>query len=220
METILKVLVGSQAHGLATPESDNDYRGVFVAPTSDILSLTPSSPQTQWIEGKEDDTSWELQRFLFLATKCNPTILEVFKAPAVISTPEGTTLRQLFPYIWNSKGVMDAFIGYGLNQRKKFLDDKDKRRAKYATAYVRSLFNAWQLLSTGTFDVDIRHTEIYETCRKFRRGDFTTGEVVNTCEEWEAKVRAAYAENPHHEANLEPVKDFLLEVRWNHWQAA
>mgnify|MGYP001501964861 CR=1 FL=1 len=36
---ILKVLVGSRAHGLSTETSDYDYRGVFVQPTETILSL-------------------------------------------------------------------------------------------------------------------------------------------------------------------------------------
>lgn len=39
MEAILKVIVGSQAHGLATPASDFDYRGVFVVPTKEILCV-------------------------------------------------------------------------------------------------------------------------------------------------------------------------------------
>jgi len=36
---ILKVLVGSRAHGLANKDSDYDYRAVYVLPTSKILSL-------------------------------------------------------------------------------------------------------------------------------------------------------------------------------------
>ena len=36
---ILKVLVGSRAHELHNKNSDYDYRGVFVLPTSEIFSL-------------------------------------------------------------------------------------------------------------------------------------------------------------------------------------
>ena len=36
---ILKVLVGSQAHGLAGPESDKDFRSVFVMPTTDMFRV-------------------------------------------------------------------------------------------------------------------------------------------------------------------------------------
>jgi hypothetical protein len=84
-----------------------------------------------------------------------------------------------------------AFTVYSHNQRKKFLDHKSERRNKYATAYVRTLFNAWELLSTGTFHVDVRDTEIEDTCRRFRAGGFTIGEVIDTCAQWEARVEAA-----------------------------
>src|SRR5258706_2511298 len=123
---ILKVVVGSVAHGLANEKSDTDYRGIFVIPTSDLLRIGPHIDQTNWIEGKVDDTSWELGKFLFLATKCNPTILETFLSPIVRLANNyqkiGDDIRALFPYIWNSDGVKNAFIGYGLNQRRKFFD--------------------------------------------------------------------------------------------------
>src|SRR3954447_11469464 len=107
---ILKVIVGSQAHGLATERSDYDYRGVFVVPTSELLKIGGDAVKhTSWIEGKEDDTSWEISKFLFMATKCNPTVLETFLAPFASHFTESmeqaqlaVELRVLFPYIWNS----------------------------------------------------------------------------------------------------------------------
>src|SRR2546429_619841 len=117
---ILKTIVGSQAHGLANENSDYDYRGVFVVPTSEILRIGGSVKETNWIEGNEDDTSWEIGKFLLMATKCNPTVLETFLAPVKTSSPLGDELRTLFPHVWNSNDVKNAFIGYGINQRKKF----------------------------------------------------------------------------------------------------
>lgn len=226
---ILKVIVGSQAHGLATPESDFDYRGVFIYKTRDILSLDPPKDQTNWIEGKEDDTSWELGKFLLMATKCNPTVLETFKSPAVpfknpleepITSVNGQyadELRDLFQYAWNSADVRNAYIGYGLNQRKKFLEDKDKRKAKYAVAYLRSLYNGWEILNRGDFSVDMRPTPIYETLKKWKAGEFTAGEVIDLAELWTDKVNEAYEKNPKKETNIEPVNDFLLKVREENW---
>lgn len=210
---ILKVLVGSQAHGLATPESDFDYRGVFVAPTRALLTIGTPYSTTSWIEGKEDNTSWEIGHFLHLATKCNPTILETFLAPVVETTPWGTELRGLFRHVWNSTDVMNAFIGYGHNQRKKFLEDKDKRAPKYAAAYARTLVNAWELLATGTFTVRIQGRPEGETIAKFKRGEYTYGEVIDFCHEWEKKVRAAYEANPDKKTDLDVVNDFLLRCR-------
>jgi predicted nucleotidyltransferase len=80
MKQILKVLVGSRAHDLYTEDSDYDYRGVFIYPTREILALRPPKDQTSWLEGKTDDTSWELHKFLVMACQCNPSVLEVFKS--------------------------------------------------------------------------------------------------------------------------------------------
>lgn len=232
MKTILKVIVGSQAHGLATPRSDIDYRGVFVVPTEEILKLGNVKQTTNWNEGTNDDTSWEIGHFLNLATHCNPTILETFLAPRLITDSEGflvpgntkewkygTELRSLFPHIWNSVDVMNAFIGYGLNQRKKFLENKDNKPNKFAAAYLRSLYNAYELLSTGTFTVKIIDTKIGETVKRFKNGEYEIGEVIQTCWDWETNVRKAFKGNPNKEANLEPVNEFLLKVRKEYWNA-
>lgn len=225
---ILKVIVGSQCHGLATPESDYDYRGVFVVPTVDLLKLGGVTTQTNWIEGKEDNTSWEIGHFLNMATHCNPTILETFLAPKVNIhgarwTDEdvvdfGKELCALFPYVWNSLDVMNAFIGYGRNQRKKFLDKKDQREAKYATAYLRVLYNAWELLSTGTFSSNMSKTPIFETLKRFKNKEYQMGEVMQTCYDWELKIEEAYKQNPNKQTNIEPINEFLLKVRKEFWE--
>lgn len=225
MKEILKVLVGSQAHGLAGPDSDYDYRAVFVEPTTEILKLGGSTKTTNWIEGKEDNTSWELAHFLNMAVHCNPTILEVFLAPrepakVVRDYDLGDQLRDLFPHVWNSKAVMDAFIGYGLNQRKKFLENKDNRRAKYAVAYLRTLYQAAELINTGTFHVKVTDFEDKYVTNKliqWKAGHFELGEVVQVCEDMKEWVEFAYKKNPDKKTNLEPVNEFLLKVRKEFW---
>lgn len=229
MKTILKVLVGSRAHGLNTPESDYDWRAVFITPTSEILSLGAKPDQTTWIEGKEDNTSFEIGKFLLMATKCNPTILEMFKAdPSHDFNDEydeegfahfGRDLQALFPHIWDPKLVMDAFVGYGLNQRKKFLEDKDVRPAKYACAYLRTLIIAHQLLTTGDFMLDVREMPaVHFTLTKWRDGQYSKGEVIDNCIHWEKEVRKAYEENPvNPKRDLKKVNEFLLKVRKENW---
>lgn len=173
---ILRCLVGSYAHSLATPESDYDYRSVYIIPTSELLKLGPNSYKaTSWVEGEnEDNTGWEIGHFLHLATHSNPSILEVFKAPIVetgntILNPipyntYGEQLIKLFPYVWSSKGVYDAFKGYSHNQHKKMFDEKEefvRRKNKYAVAHLRVLLQGIELLTTGTFSVKILHTYIH-----------------------------------------------------------
>lgn len=224
VKTILKVLVGSKAHGLDTPSSDSDYRGVFVVPTSSILSIGVGKPQqTSWIEGKDDDTSWELGHFLHLACHCNPTILETFVAPIHSTTSEGTNLRNLFHSIWSPTRVRDAFMGYGINQRKKFLEDKDARGPKYAVAYLRTLYQARELLANRSLPVDVRGTEVYTTLRKWKswtKEQIDYGEVIGKCKEWENRVNEAYEHHMAHNPqtpDIDKVNQYLLKVRYNNW---
>lgn len=220
---ILRVLVGSRAHNLHTEESDYDWRAVYVNPTTEILKLGGTTQQTSWIEGKEDDTAWELGKFLLMATKCNPTILEVFQAEALSSVMSdksglfGEKLQTLFPHVWNSTDVYNAFRGYGKNQQKKFLEEKDTRPHKYAVAYLRTLYNAVQLLSTGTFSLDTSNTPIYETLKKWKNKEYTVGEVMQTTHEWEQILKKTYESCERKETNLEPINEFLLAVRKEFW---
>lgn len=218
---ILKVLVGSRAHGLAMEESDTDYRGVYVTPTSELLTLgTGGYKGTSWTEGDtEDNTAYELAHFLHLATKSNPSILEVFAAPVVEAAEAGTVLRNLFPHVWSSHGVLKAFIGYSLNQRKKMLDDKyefRQRRWKYAAAYIRTLIQGIGLLRTGRLDVRVPIQHI-EMITKIRDGKRSVGQIIDLADRFTTVIYQEYENNPRHDTNLDPINEFLLRVRKAAW---
>lgn len=214
---ILKVLCGSQAHGLADKDSDYDYRAVYVLPTSKILSLNYKYKGNDWIEGKEDNTAYEIGHFLKLATKCNPTILEVFRAPVIESNEDGENLRKLFPYVWNCLDVYNAFIGYGLNQRKKFLDKKDNRQHKYAVAYIRTLYNLSELLETKTFNVKITNEDLKEVLTKYKKGDYTFGEVIDAAELFQTECKKLLKDCKQ-KADINKVNEFLLDIRKKYWR--
>lgn len=240
---ILKTLVGSQAHGLADKNSDYDYRGVFVQPTSEILSLGANYKPNSWFEGKEDQTLYEIGHFLHLATKCNPSILEVFKAPIVEQMQQyngentlvpydkdqdciyksgawfhvGSRLRDLFPYVWNPNDAFNAFVGYSSNQRKKLLDKKDDRGPKFACAYLRTLYNLEQLLSTGNFTLDVTHNKIlFERLTQIRNGNFSVGGVIDEAENIIEKCKLL-RDNCSHKPDLQKINTFLLNVRKMFW---
>jgi len=214
---ILKVLVGSHAHGLADENSDTDYRAVYVLPTSKILSLGYNYKGNDWVEGDEDNTAYEIGHFLMLATKCNPTILEVFKAPNTESTEDGIKLRALFPFIWNPSDAFNAFLGYGLNQRKKFLDKKDNRQNKYAVAYLRTLYNLCQLLETENFDVFIPPGDFRNMLARFKNGNYSPGEVIDESEFLIDQAKKLVGECEKGPADMNKVNEFLLDVRRKYW---
>jgi len=214
---LLKVLVGSNAHGLADKNSDKDYRGVFVYQTKDILSLGFKYKATDWIEGEEDNTTWELGHFLMLATKCNPTILEVFKAPIIEVNDDGLVLRDLFPYVWNTEDTFNAFVGYGLNQRKKFLDDKDKRRDKYGVAYIRTLYALIDLFEDKDFSVEIKDPKVKELLSRYKKGNYSMGEVIDMAEKL-TMIAYKLKETCNQKTFVPKIDEFLLQMREKYWE--
>lgn len=223
---ILKVLCGSRAYGLEDSESDFDYHGVYVVPTSKLLSLGPRIRETAWIEGEDmDNTGWELKHFLQMAVNCNPTVLETFVAPIDYSTEEGITLRTMFPFCLARKRIYDAFRGYASNQRKKMFEPTGgklggQRMAKAAIAYIRSLYHGTELLMRGTYNPRITNTELREflLSLKSNPNDIPYGAVIDCAMDWEQQIRWAFEQSTiPHEPNMEAINEFLLETRKRNW---
>jgi len=210
--TILKVQVGSHAHGLAGPDSDRDFRSVFVIPTTDLFRLDFKYPATSWKQGEGDEASWEIALFLSLALQSHPLILETFLAPVVAKDDWGSELQALFPSVWTPQKAFDAFTGYATNQRTKFLDKKDARPEKYAAAYVRVLSNLCELLETRTFTVHIRDTAIGESLTRIKDGTYRIGEVIDLGEDLTQKASEALR-LCRQQPNLALVDDFLIRIR-------
>lgn len=225
MKQILKVLVGSRAHGLHTPESDYDYRGVYVEDTSKILSIGHKYKGTHWVEGEDsDNTAYEIGHFLQLAIKSNPSILEVFVGPVVEATDEGIALRSMFPHIWNTTDMVNAFIGYSTNQRQKLLSHEEqyaRRKWKYAVAYLRTLLNGNTLIRKGTFSLEVPH-EWKQYLRDVGQGKYSAGSVLDQAEMWKNELTASYEQLKKHdmlqETYYEAVNNFLLKIRKDNWE--
>lgn len=66
---------GSHAHGLATAESDEDYGGMYMAPAEQLIGL--GLDYQEQVENDSHDIVWyELNKFMRLLLKSNPTMLE------------------------------------------------------------------------------------------------------------------------------------------------
>jgi predicted nucleotidyltransferase len=151
MKTILKVVVGSRLHGLNKENSDYDYRGIFIHDMIDVLSPFRKVKNVSWIEGDEDNTSFELRDFCKFATYGNNTILEILWSDMIIETSDlGKELQENKHKFIDSERVYEAFRGYAASQYKKMnLFEPDKRTPKFAVAYLRVLQQAKEILVTG-----------------------------------------------------------------------
>lgn len=117
MNTIFKTVVGSRAYGTSTPESDTDFKGVYVQPEYEILT-NQLKPQ---IEVGKDEVYYEVARFLQLLETANPTVLEMLFMPkdCVISQSPVFDLITQHKEAFLTKKCKDSFGGYAVQQLKK-----------------------------------------------------------------------------------------------------
>jgi predicted nucleotidyltransferase len=126
--TILIGLAGSHGYGLNRPDSDWDFRGVFVAPKRYYLGFDcVEQKDAGWdergifpfIDGNKDTVIYELKKVLQLLAGANPNVLELLWLPSYpVVTSVGLHLikhRQLFL----SKKVKHTYSGYAFAQIKK-----------------------------------------------------------------------------------------------------
>jgi len=210
--TILKVLVGSHAHGLASKESDRDYRRVYVIPTENMFQLGFKYPATRWIKGDGDETAWEIGQFLLLATQAHPLILETLLAPVITADEWGEQLRVLLPAMWSPQKAFEAFTNYANNQRTKLLDKKDGRPAKYAAAYIRVLYNLCELLMSGSFQIRVADSPAGERLARIKNGQYRLGDVMDWGEELTEQAQQLITVC-RDESDLPRINDFLVAIR-------
>ncbi len=118
---IYRCVIGSQAYGLAGEGSDIDRRGIYLPPADLHWSLYGVPDQLE-----NDDTQeayWEIQKFLVLALKANPNVLECLYTPMVEkATPLAEKLLAMRA-CFLSRMVYQTYNGYVLSQFKKMQAD-------------------------------------------------------------------------------------------------
>lgn len=118
---IYRCVIGSRAYGLDTDDSDTDRRGIYLAPAELQWSLFGAPEQFE--DNAAQSCYWELQKFLSMALKANPNILECLYSPLVEkATPQVEDLlahRKVFL----SQMIFQTFNGYAMSQFKKIEQD-------------------------------------------------------------------------------------------------
>jgi hypothetical protein len=113
---LLKVRSGSHAYGLATPTSDEDFRGVFYLPRDQFFGLEYVA---QVSDATNDEVYYELGRFLELLTKANPTALEVLATPNHSILLRHSIMDRLNIDHFLSQQCRHTFAGYATTQIRK-----------------------------------------------------------------------------------------------------
>src|SRR5438876_4855362 len=153
---IYRCVIGSRAYGLEHEESDIDRRGVYLAPAELHWSLygVPEQLENQGTQ----ETYWELQKFLVLALKANPNVLECLYTPIVEHATdlagEMLALRDRFL----SRLVYQTYNGYVMSQFKKLQADIRNRgevKWKHVMHLIRLLLAGITALRDRTVPVRV-----------------------------------------------------------------
>ena len=116
---VYRCQVGSHAFGLNDENSDTDVRGIFLPPANLHWSMFSVPEQIEFQDGDKDEVFWELEKFLKLALKANPNILETLWTPIVLeSSPIGDRLRDE-RQAFLSNHVYKTYSGYVLSQFRR-----------------------------------------------------------------------------------------------------
>jgi uncharacterized protein len=153
---IYRCVVGSRAFGLDDENSDTDLRGIYLPP-ADIQWSMYGVPEQ--LENKENEECyWELQKFLVLALKANPNILECLHTPLIEYKNEIADELLSIKHIFFSKLVYQTYNGYVMSQFKKLEQDlrvNGEIRWKHAMHLMRLLLQGIEILREGELIIKV-----------------------------------------------------------------
>jgi predicted nucleotidyltransferase len=153
---IYRCIVGSRAYGLAESASDTDRRGIYLPPAEMHWSLYGVPEQLE--NPATEEAYWEFQKFLVLALKANPNVLECLYTPLVeYATPLIDELRAMRA-AFLSRLVYQTYNGYVLSQFKKLdvhLSRHGTIKWKHAMHLIRLLLSGITALRAGYVPVSV-----------------------------------------------------------------
>lgn len=210
---VYRCLTGSRSYGLHIESSDYDYRGVFIAPSQEFWKLT--SPPEQIDKPNADEQYWELGKFVKMALKANPNILEILFSQEdhidVLSPLFNPIVHHRDKFL--SKQVYKTYRGYAQAQIKRMRGkSEDDINWKHAMHMIRLLYSLYSLLSEGVLLIDM--LEHREELLNIRAGKHSWN-YVDTMREWlEEEIEHWYKEtNLPEEPDYKFIESMLIHIR-------
>jgi predicted nucleotidyltransferase len=210
---IYRCVIGSRAFGLDEDVSDYDRRGIFLPPADLQWSLFGLPEQIEDHETQE--CYWEIEKFLLLALKANPNVLECLYTPSVeLASPLAQELLSIRS-IFLSQLIYQTYNGYVMSQFKKLSGDlrnKGAIRWKHGMHLIRLLISGNTILREGF--VPLRMEEHRERLLDIRRGNVPWEEINAWRLQLHKEFDSAFASTRLPEyPDYERANEFLLKAR-------
>jgi uncharacterized protein len=110
---------GSHVYGTNIATSDEDFRGIAIAPARYYLGATQRFDQA--VQHTPDLTVFDLRKFIHLAAQCNPNVIEILfvdDCDVLEMMPSGERLREA-RQLFVTKRARHTFSGYAASQLKR-----------------------------------------------------------------------------------------------------
>ena len=210
---IYRCVVGSRAYGLDNDESDADRRGIYLAPAELQWSLFGAPEQFE--DNGAQSCYWELQKFIIMALRANPNILECLYSPIVEKiTPLGEQLVAIRDGFL-SQMIFQTFNGYAMSQFRKMEQDLRNHgevRLKHAMHLLRLLLTGAATLREGR--VPVRVEAHRDRLLAVKRGELTWAELDVWRKELHQDFERALTETKLPERpDYEAANRFLIKAR-------
>ena len=210
---ILRCVIGSRAYGLDDETSDTDRRGVYLPSAERHWSLFGVPEQLE--NDATQEAYWELQKFLVLALKANPNVLECLYSPLVEhATPLGKELLAMRD-AFLSKLIYQTFSGYVASQFKKMQTDlrnQGRVKPKHVMHLIRLLISGTRVLTEGRLMMDVGDHR--ERLMSIKRGDTPLDEADHWRRELQDDFgRAFQTTDLPDRPDYERVNAFLIDAR-------
>lgn len=213
---ILEGITGSKAYGLDTENSDTDIKGIYIAPTKQVLGIKWNLAKSTKDHVDPDWVYYEVERFIHLAMKGNPTIIELlFLDGYTTLTKQGKMLvdnRHLFL----NNSVRKSYYGYAESQVRKlnarggtYGSGRSNRYEKHSRHLYRLLLQGEELLRTGKITVRLTPEQREEA---FAAGKLEPNELIDLFHEKGKIIDDIQSVLPD-KPNIEEIDKLLYKIR-------
>lgn len=214
---LFRVLYGSHAHGTNTPASDEDWRGVYLLPTRDLVGL--GRPATTW-EGKrddglEDEVYWELAHFCNLLLKGNPNIVGMLYAPDDVVKNVHPAFSPICEnrHLMLHRGTMQAYMGWVEREIRDLRQiPPEIPRFKRLSHVPRLIWEIASVIDTGELKVRPDGWQ-RNKIMAIKTGQIPWAEALDWAETYARELRDAIGSHPWPEPPREWLEDYLLNAR-------
>lgn len=244
----IRVIIGSTIHGLNVAGMDDlDLMGVCLETPEQMMGLGKQFEQHVWRTqpegvpsgvGDVDLTSYGLRKFLRLAAKGNPTIINLLFVPESgrhIDGALGDELRALTPQII-SREAAARYRGYLLSQKERLMGVRGQKHTgytrrlkymagagwdqKYASHMIRLGVQGVELLETGHISLPMQEP-LRSAVRAIRQDEVSLEDCIAWAERLEAKLEKLADESdlPEH-PDREALNQWLIRTYLTAWNTS